>query len=182
MPRRQWLAAAMLATGAFLVVGAQLAGAAPDRRGGVFRVGTTGASVQIDPQLSYITTGWWLEYATAAKLYNYTPKGTLVPEVASRFKVTNGGTRRTSHRPALQVRDQPRRKQESCFTRRAVHHRLERDRDRRREGRQQRSRQGRPRRPGAREQADHRPGTDQPEPPLDRRDAVLPGDLDEAAA
>jgi peptide/nickel transport system substrate-binding protein len=95
MPRRQWLAAAMLATGAFLVVGAQLAGAAPDRRGGVFRVGTTGASVQIDPQLSYITTGWWLEYATAAKLYNYTPKGTLVPEVASRFKVTNGGTRYT---------------------------------------------------------------------------------------
>jgi ABC-type oligopeptide transport system substrate-binding subunit len=95
MPRRQWLAAAMLATGASLVVSAQLAGAASDRRGGVFRVGATGASVQVDPQLSYITTGWWLEYATAAKLYNYTPKGTLVPEVASRFKVSNGGTRYT---------------------------------------------------------------------------------------
>jgi peptide/nickel transport system substrate-binding protein len=95
MPRRQWLAAAMLATGALLVVSAQLAGAASDRRGGVFRVGTTGASVQIDPQLSYITTGWWLEYATAAKLYNYMPTGRLVPEVASRFKVSNGGTRYT---------------------------------------------------------------------------------------
>jgi ABC-type oligopeptide transport system substrate-binding subunit len=95
MPRRPWLAAAMLATGAFLIVSAQLAGATAERRGGIFRVGMTGASVQIDPQLSYITTGWWLEYATAAKLYNYTPKGTLVPEVASRFKVTNGGTRYT---------------------------------------------------------------------------------------
>jgi ABC-type oligopeptide transport system substrate-binding subunit len=95
MPRRPWLAAAMLATGAVLVVSAQLAGAASERRGGIFKVGTTGASVQIDPQLSYITTGWWLEYATAAKLYNYTPKGKLVPEVASRFKVSNGGTRYT---------------------------------------------------------------------------------------
>jgi ABC-type transport system substrate-binding protein len=95
MPRRQWLAAAMLATGSFLVISAQLAGAARERKGGIFRVGTTGASVQIDPQLSYITTGWWLEYATAAKLYNYTPKGTLVAEVASRYKVSNGGTRYT---------------------------------------------------------------------------------------
>ena len=74
MPRRPWLAAAMLATGAFLVVSAQLAGAASDRRGGVFRVGTTGASVQVDPQLAFITTAWWLEYATAAKLYNYPDK------------------------------------------------------------------------------------------------------------
>ena len=95
MPRRPWLAAAMLATGVFLVVSAQLAGAASERRGGIFRVGTTGASVQIDPQLSYISTGWWLQYATAAKLYNYTPTGKLVPEVASRFKVSNGGTRYT---------------------------------------------------------------------------------------
>jgi ABC-type transport system substrate-binding protein len=95
MPRRLWLSAALLATGSFLVVSAQLAGAAPDRKGGIFRVGTTGASVQIDPQLSYVTTGWRLEYATAAKLYNYTPKGKLVPEVAARFKVSNGGTRYT---------------------------------------------------------------------------------------
>ena len=85
----------MLATGAALMVAAQLAGAAPERKGGIFQVGTTGASVQIDPQLSYITTGWWLEYATAAKLYNYRPGGKVVPEVASRYTVSNGGTRYT---------------------------------------------------------------------------------------
>ena len=100
MPRRPWLAAAMLATGALLVVSAQLAGAASERRGGVFRVGTTGASVQVDPQLAYITTAWWLEYATAAKLYNYPdkkgPPGTILqPEVASRYVVSNGGKRYT---------------------------------------------------------------------------------------
>ena len=85
MPRRVWLSLGMLATGVALMVVAQLAGAAPERRGGIFKVGTTGASVQIDPQLSYVTTGWWLEYATAAKLYNYRPGGKLVPEVASRL-------------------------------------------------------------------------------------------------
>lgn len=77
------------------LVAAQLAGAAPGRKGGVFKFGTTGASVQIDPQLSYVTAGWWLEYATAAKLYNFSPRGALVPEVASRFFVSNGGKRYT---------------------------------------------------------------------------------------
>ena len=95
MPRRVWLSLVLLATGVALMVAAQLAGAAPERRGGIFKVGTTGASVQIDPQLSYITTGWWLEYATAAKLYNYRPGGKLVPEVASGFRVSNGGRRYT---------------------------------------------------------------------------------------
>jgi len=85
----------MLATGAALMVVAQLAGAARERTGGIFKVGTTGASVQIDPQLSYVTTGWWLEYATAAKLYNYRPGGKLVPEVASRFTVSDHGKRYT---------------------------------------------------------------------------------------
>ena len=85
----------MLATGAALLVAAQFAGAAPERNGGIFKVGTTGASVQIDPQLSYITTGWWLEYATAAKLYNYRPGGKLVPEVASRFVVSRDGSHYT---------------------------------------------------------------------------------------
>jgi ABC-type oligopeptide transport system substrate-binding subunit len=92
---RLWLSTAMLACGVGLMAAAQLAGAAPERRGGVFKFGTTGASVQIDPQLSYITTGWWLEYATAAKLYNYRPGGRLVPEVASRYKVSNSGRRYT---------------------------------------------------------------------------------------
>jgi ABC-type oligopeptide transport system substrate-binding subunit len=95
MPRRVWLSLVMLATGAALMVAAQLAGAAREQRGGIFSVGTTGASVQIDPQLSYVTTGWWLEYATDAKLYNYRPGGRLVREVASRFTVSTDGRRYT---------------------------------------------------------------------------------------
>jgi ABC-type transport system substrate-binding protein len=95
MPRRVWLSLVMLATGVALLVVAQLAGAAPERRGGIFKVGTTGASVQIDPQLSYVSTGWWLEYATAAKLYDYRTSGRLVPEVASRYTVSNRGKRYT---------------------------------------------------------------------------------------
>jgi peptide/nickel transport system substrate-binding protein len=95
MPRRLWLSPAMLATGTALLVAAQLAGAAPARNGGIFKVGTIGPSVQIDPQISYVTTGWWLEYATAAKLYNYRPGGKLVPEVASGLKVSQGGRRYT---------------------------------------------------------------------------------------
>jgi ABC-type transport system substrate-binding protein len=93
--RRRSLSLAMVALGAALMVAAQLAGATSDRKGGIFKVGTTGASVQIDPQLAYVTTAWWLEYATAAKLYNYSPKGALVPEVASKLSVSNGGKRYT---------------------------------------------------------------------------------------
>src|SRR5262245_49130603 len=97
---RLWLSTAMLAAGAGLLALAQVAGAAPDRRGGVLRVGTTGASVQVDPQLAYITTAWWLEYATAAKLFNYPdkkgPAGSILrPEVASKYVVSNGGKRYT---------------------------------------------------------------------------------------
>src|SRR5262245_4196214 len=98
--RRIWLSLAMLTVGGALMVAAQLSWAAPPRKGGVFVVGTTGASVQIDPQLSYITTAWWLEYATAAKLYNYPdkrgPAGSFLrPEVASSLKVSNRGKRYT---------------------------------------------------------------------------------------
>src|SRR6476659_1287924 len=97
---RIWLSAAMVATGVSLMALAQLAVAAPTRPGGVFQFGTTGASAQIDPQIAYVTTAWWLEYATAAKLYNYPDKrggagAILQPEVASSFKVTNGGKRYT---------------------------------------------------------------------------------------
>ena len=99
MHRRFWLSVAMLVTGASLLVAASLAsagGTATPKKGGIWKIGTTGASVQVDPQLAYITTAWWLEYATAAKLYNYPDKngvaGTkLIPEVASRFTVSNGG-------------------------------------------------------------------------------------------
>jgi peptide/nickel transport system substrate-binding protein len=100
MHRRLWLSVAMLVAGASLLVAASLASAkgnAPAlKKGGVYRIGTTGASTQVDPQLAYVTTAWSLEYATAAKLYNYPDKAgpagsKLVPEVASNFKVSNGG-------------------------------------------------------------------------------------------
>ena len=86
----------LLAALPLLALTAGLASAAPSKQGGIFRVGTTGASVQIDPQLSYVTTGWWLEYATAAKLYNYPDKpgqadGFLRPEVAGRVAVSRDG-------------------------------------------------------------------------------------------
>ncbi len=92
--RRLWLSTAMLAAGAGLFASAQLAGASTKRYGGILRYGTTGASVQVDPQIAYITTAWWLEYATAAKLYNW-QDGTnrIVPEVASGFRISNGGRR-----------------------------------------------------------------------------------------
>src|SRR5262245_18653268 len=98
--RRLWLSLAMLGLGGALMAAAQLAGAAPERKGGVFVVGTTGASVQVDPQLAYITTAWWLEYATAAKLFNYPdkrgPAGSFLrPEVAAGCTVSNGGKRYT---------------------------------------------------------------------------------------
>jgi len=94
----------MLATGASLLVASSLASAGTNgaalKKGGVWKVGTTGASVQIDPQLAYITTAWWLEYATAAKLFNYPDKSgpagsKLVPEVASKFLVSNSGKKYT---------------------------------------------------------------------------------------
>ncbi len=100
MHRRMWLSVAMLATGASLLVAASFASAGTNnaqlKKGGIWRAGTTGASVQVDPQLAYITTAWWLEYATAAKLFNYPDKSgpagsKLVPEVASKFTVSNGG-------------------------------------------------------------------------------------------
>src|SRR5919197_3942264 len=91
MPRRPWLSLALLATGVGLLATARLAGASPPTAG-IFRVGMVGASAQIDPQLSYISTGWWLEYATAAKLYNWSDRGTkLVPDVASRVAISKSG-------------------------------------------------------------------------------------------
>jgi len=101
MHRRVWLAVAMLAAGASLLVAASFASASSGsthafKKGGTWRYGVTGASVQVDQQLAYVTTAWWLEYATAAKLYNYPdkagPSGTkLIPEVASKFTVSKNG-------------------------------------------------------------------------------------------
>jgi oligopeptide transport system substrate-binding protein len=88
----RWLA--LLGAGVAMLAGSRFASASASG-GGVLRVGMEGASVQIDPQVSYITTAWWLEYATAAKLYNWPDRGaaTLVPEVASRFTLSDRGKR-----------------------------------------------------------------------------------------
>jgi ABC-type oligopeptide transport system substrate-binding subunit len=100
MHRRLWLSVAMLAGGASLLVAASFASAGNNatalKKGGIWKYGTVGASVQVDPQTAYITTAWWLEYATAAKLYNYPDKpgpagSKLVPEVASKFTVSSNG-------------------------------------------------------------------------------------------
>jgi ABC-type oligopeptide transport system substrate-binding subunit len=86
--------------GASLLVAASFASAGNAshalKKGGIWKTGIVGASVQVDPQIAYITTAWWLEYATAAKLYNYPDKpgpagSKLVPEVASKFTVSRNG-------------------------------------------------------------------------------------------
>jgi hypothetical protein len=89
------LALALIAAGAAMfAASARTDGSVKD--GGIFRVGFSGASVQVDPQLAYVTTAWWLEYATAAKLVNWpdraNPAGTpLVLEAASSVAVSNRG-------------------------------------------------------------------------------------------
>ena len=90
MRRRLWLSLGALALGAGLLATAQLAGAVGGaRQGGILRVGASGASVQIDPQLAYITTAWWLEDATGATLFTWSPRARLVPEVSARYTVSN---------------------------------------------------------------------------------------------
>src|SRR5262245_10902185 len=97
MVRRVWLSLGLMLLGGAMLVTAQLASATFGfRQGGIFRVGFSGASVQVDPQLAYVSTAWWLEYATAAKLVNYQdragqPGTRLVPEVAARYTVSRDG-------------------------------------------------------------------------------------------
>jgi ABC-type oligopeptide transport system substrate-binding subunit len=100
MHRRLWLSVAMLAAGASLLVAANFASAAGNhatlKKGGIYKLGAIGASVAVDPQVAYVTTAWWLEYATAAKLYDYPDKSgpaglKLVPSVASKFTVSRDG-------------------------------------------------------------------------------------------
>jgi ABC-type transport system substrate-binding protein len=116
MHRRLSLAITMLVVGASLLVAASFASASAGssnafKKGGIWKYGTTGASVQVDPQLAYVTTAWWIEYATAAKLYNYPdrqgPAGSkLIPEVASKFTVSNNGRRYTfTIRPGFKFSD-----------------------------------------------------------------------------
>jgi ABC-type oligopeptide transport system substrate-binding subunit len=93
--RRLVVGSAALVLGVALLGAAAAASAGPRQRV-IFRYGTSGASVQIDPQLAYVSTAWWLEYATAAKLFNYPDRrgqaGALPrPEVASSFRVSSDG-------------------------------------------------------------------------------------------
>jgi peptide/nickel transport system substrate-binding protein len=116
MHRRLWLSVTMLVAGAGLLVAASFASASGNgthafKKGGIWKYGTVGASVQVDQQIAYVTTAWWLEYATAAKLYNYPDKkgpagSKLVPEVASKFTVSNSGRRYTfTIRPGFRFSD-----------------------------------------------------------------------------
>lgn len=97
MSRRLWQGVGALVLGVTFLVAAGPAGALRGfAQGGIFRVGYAGASVQIDPQLAYVSTAWSLEYATAAKLFNYPDRagaagGVLRPEVAAGYKVSRDG-------------------------------------------------------------------------------------------
>jgi peptide/nickel transport system substrate-binding protein len=97
MSRRLWQGVGALVLGATFVFAAGPAGAVRGfAQGGIFRIGYAGASVQTDPQLAYVSTAWSLEYATAAKLFNYPDRagaagGVLRPEVAAGYKVSRDG-------------------------------------------------------------------------------------------
>jgi peptide/nickel transport system substrate-binding protein len=93
------LALALIAAGAAMFAASARTGDSA-KSGGIFRYGTTGASVQIDPQLGYVATAWWLEYATALKLVNWPdrpdPAGThFVLEAARSVAVSNRGKTHT---------------------------------------------------------------------------------------
>lgn len=102
MHRRLWLSVAMLAAGASLLIAASFASAAGSsaaahaKKGGTWKLAVVGPGDTMDPQVTYNTLTWALEYATAAKLLNYPDKAgpagaRLVPEVASRYTVSKNG-------------------------------------------------------------------------------------------
>jgi ABC-type transport system substrate-binding protein len=100
MRRRLWLSITMIVAGAGLLVAANFASAAGKgpslKNGGTWKTALAGPGETMDPQTTYLTTTWWLEYATAAKLFNYPDKSgarglKLVPEVASRYTVSRNG-------------------------------------------------------------------------------------------
>jgi peptide/nickel transport system substrate-binding protein len=86
--KQRTLALAMVAIGAALFVASVSASPKTPPPPDTFRIGTTGASVQTDPALAYITIAWQIEYATCAKLVNYpdaegSEEARLVPEIAA---------------------------------------------------------------------------------------------------
>jgi ABC-type transport system substrate-binding protein len=100
MRRRLWLSITMIVAGAGLLVAANFASAAGKgatlKNGGTWKFALAGPGETMDPQTTYLTTTWWLEYATAAKLFNYPDKSgarglKLAPEIASRYTVSRNG-------------------------------------------------------------------------------------------
>jgi len=100
MNRRLWLSVTMLVAGAGLLVAASFASAAGKsaaiKNGGTWKFALAGPGETMDPQTTYLTTTWWIEYATAAKLFNYpdktgAPGSKLIPEVASKYAVSRNG-------------------------------------------------------------------------------------------
>src|SRR5438876_1886692 len=94
MGKRLVSSVAMLAAGSALLVAAALAG--PARSHGIFRLAVVGPGDTMDPQVTYNTLTWSLEYTTAAKLFNFPDKrggagSRLVPEVAQRYRVSKNG-------------------------------------------------------------------------------------------
>ena len=63
--------ATVLALGIAAFVTAAAIPASPTGTADTFKIGTTGASWQVDPGVAYITSAWELEYATCAKLLNH---------------------------------------------------------------------------------------------------------------
>src|SRR6188472_2063233 len=79
-----------LGIAAFVTAAAIPASPTPTGTADTFKIGTVGASWQVDPGLAYITSAWQLEYATCAKLLNHpdTPwdegeASRLRPEIAA---------------------------------------------------------------------------------------------------
>ena len=93
----QKLRLVLVALAAALVLVGQAAAQSGAKAGGTLNVDLANDVDYTDPALSYLSTGWELEYATCLKLMNYPDangaKGSqLVPEAAAGFpKVSNSG-------------------------------------------------------------------------------------------
>ena len=84
----------MLAAGSVLLATSAFAGRS--HVGGTFTVAEQGPGLSMDPQVTYYTTTWGLEYATAAKLFNFPDArgaagARIVPEVAAGYTVSKDG-------------------------------------------------------------------------------------------
>src|SRR5215203_4855610 len=66
MQGKPWLSVVMLVAGVVLVIAGMASAADSNNRGGIFVAGSSGSNPPIDPQVSWSSTAWWLEYATAA--------------------------------------------------------------------------------------------------------------------